>query len=227
MEFEFGNVALSAWGGICVSSKIDERKEDVDKLAIYQDHGDDYLIVKTKDGNVYRYGYFRNLQYSPSFYVREPVLFRKEDERSSISNKIFFLIRGDHGYGFIDRMTYRITKDSKPTANYKFHSFIKSMDEIYKTGVMYHQDDDKKIVKNYLKENDIDTEENLRLLDTIVFNTSYYGIDGIAGKVEMGDFKWIIGDRLKYAFANGKRVWLIRHYHSSDDWGCNSYKWKF
>lgn len=227
MEFKFGNVALSAWKGVCVCSQIDEKKEDVDKLAIYEDHGDDFVIVKTKDGKVYEYGYFKNLKFPPTIFVREPVLFRKEDSRATISNKIFFCIHGDHGMRFVDRMSYRINKDSETIANYKFHSLVRDMQGIYDSGVMYHHDGDKEIIKRYLKENGIDTEENTKLLEKMVFDTSYYGIDGIAGKIEIGDFKWIYGDRLKYAYSNGKRVWLTRHYSGSDEYGSKSYRWKF
>lgn len=222
MKFKFGNVALSAWGGVCTCSQIDEKENEIEKLVIYTDHGDDYLIVKTKDGKIYKYGYFLNLKFGPRSYIREPVLFRKEDEMSYISNKIYSSISGV----FYDRMTYQIIKDSEYGAKTTFATLVLYMQAYYNSGVMYHCGRYKEIVKRYLKENGIDTEENLKKLDDIVFDTSYYGIDGIAGKIDITGQDWIYGDEVKYAYSNGKRIRLKRRFCGEDEWGVASYRWK-
>ena len=226
MSFKFGNVALSAWKGFCVASQIDEPKENIDKLIIYEDHGDDFEIVKTKDGKIYKYGYFINLKYPPTSYVRETTLLRKEDERSAISNKIFFKIYGDYGENFIDRMTFRICKDSKATVDCKLRALQCAMKDIYNSGVMYHVDQYKDIVKDYLLINDAYDEENAKILDEIVFNSSYYGIDGVAGKIDITGTDRVYGDRIKYAWSNGKRIRIKSHYAGSDEWGVSIYYWK-
>ena len=167
-----------------------------------------------------------NLTYPPINYIRKPVLFRNEDERCYISNKIFFYIRGDYGNNFVDRMTLQIVKDSKKIAEYKLRSLARKMKDAYNSGVMYHHNDSKEIVSRYLKENDIDTEENLKLLDDMVFDTSYYGIDGIAGKIDLGNCNWLYGDKIKYAYSNGKQIRLKRKLVDYDEWGVASYRWK-
>ena len=226
MKFIFGNVALSAWGEVCMCSQIDEKENEIEKLIIYTDHGDDYLIVKTKDGKIYKYGYFLNLKFSPINYIRKPVLFRKEDEMSYISNKIFFDIYGDNGHGFIDRMTSQIVEDSEDRAKAKFRILGWDMPKYYNSGVMYHCKKYKEIVKRYLEKNGINTEENLKKLDDMVFDTSYYGIDGIAGKIDITGQNWICGDTVKYAYSNGKRIRLKRRFVGSDEWGESIYRWK-
>lgn len=227
MKQDFGNIVLSSWGGVNVESKIDETEKQVKKMIKLTDHGDDFLIVKTNDDRIYEYGYFLNRHFGPSSYIRKPELFRNIDAMSSISNKIYHEVKNEHG--FYDSWKYKIVIDSESIANYKLELFAHFMQGMYKTGVMYHVNDYKEIIINYLKANNVYTDKNEEIVNSIIFDTSYYGIDGIAGKIDISGCKTIGGDNVTYVYIDGKSI-NPRHYKrfraGSDEWGVDSYFWK-
>lgn len=63
---DFKEIVLNSYGGIRVKADIDEKPEDIIAAIFYHDHGDDYILIKTKEHNV-KYGWFCNLRWAPDY----------------------------------------------------------------------------------------------------------------------------------------------------------------
>ena len=103
MKKDLSNVILNNWGGISVKADIDEKMEDIVLAIKYEDHGDDFLLIKTKDGT-YEYGWWLNRErdFYPKYdelydgiydwtklFIRRPYLFYRFDYECKLSNEIF------------------------------------------------------------------------------------------------------------------------------------------
>ena len=205
---------LRDWGGFNVIADIDEKLEDIRVAVKYDDHGDEFLFIKTKDDKAYEYGWYINrrdvfcpdydeLIKSPNDYgfIRKPKLTYAYDKRCLLSNRIYHYVMDafDNGHGFcvprIDTPTYAQTK---------FDYYVRFMDDVYKKGVTYHNEKDKSFIERYLKDNNILTEENINKLNSVRFSSSENGIDGSAGKRKPYVDKVLRGDNIEFVWYNGE-----------------------
>ena len=220
---------LHNWGGMIVEADID--LANVVAAIKYNDHGDDFVVVKTNDGDVLKYGYFLNRdgnrgdyydfirKYRDEYegegkcYLKLPELFRG-DHDSEVSNAIFFRTENftteEKGYwGFRDTKVY----SDKRSAQLNFDWYCEDMKKFYEGtekriwggyySGSYHCDHTNDVIR-YLRANDILTEENLQKIDDLKKWWRVGEIDGIAGiRRSSGD---IVGDCITWAFRNGEEV---------------------
>lgn len=225
-------IILNNWGGIKVKAEIEERDEDIICIMKYSDHGDDFLVVKTKR-EVYRYGWFFNRErHYPDYdivisskddfgFITKPILFYKLDKFCYVSNEIFrYFSRNICDYDYKP-----VQYNSEKYAQYEFERFIKFMEEKHKMGVVYFNDSNYKArLVLYLQENNILTEENIKKLDEIKWShRSEDQIDGLAGKQ-----KWsnrINGDDIEFIYHRGTKVELdkIKIKYDEDEWGVDTF----
>lgn len=84
----FENLVLYNWGDVGVKANIDEQDDEIIAAILYDDHGDEFLSIKTSDG-YFEYGYYLNRPWQPDF-IREPT-----DKTAGKCNSYEF-ISGDH-----------------------------------------------------------------------------------------------------------------------------------
>lgn len=230
--------ALTIYDDMVVDPQVDEEKENIDIAIGYEDHGDNFIFVKTKSGESYIYGWFCNrpgwpdqsdLERTDMFdkdFIRKPIGFKKDD-RFATSNKILFRIKNDFhkndNWGFSDQIKVEFDKFH---AQLWFDSFCGWLKEENATGGMYHLDRYKFEVNKYLELNDILTDENLKKLDETPFNSRVNGLDGIAGKIDASNWKAITFDTIKFVFKNErfiKKSKVKTHREFYDDFGFPTY----
>ena len=61
-------IDLKNRNGIIVRATTDEKLYEIEKAIAYNYHGDEFLVVKTKDGHAYRYGFFCGLPSYPQYH---------------------------------------------------------------------------------------------------------------------------------------------------------------
>lgn len=218
---------LNAWGNIVVKVITDEDIEDMSWAAVIEDHGDEYLVVKMKDGRAYKYGCFANLkdsEYILKNLSKQPEMFRGSDRFASLSNKIYelvhFYIFKKDGF-FIDE---KIKEESKASAQYDFDHLLEKVDGIFDSyadryDCNYHKDD----VIRFLKLNGIDTEENLNKLNETRWDSKTNGIDGYAGKRDLDPDVSIYFDSLVDTYNVSKAELEIVKDDDDDEWGVSGY----
>ena len=113
----FENEILNNWGGIKVLAEIEETADDANLAIKYNDHGDEFILVRMKDGRMFEYGYYLNRigcpdpkdifgNNCPSWYkdwfVRKPHFHYEIDERSFLANEMHFYIKNRIEEGYFD-----------------------------------------------------------------------------------------------------------------------------
>lgn len=229
MKNTLENLILGNWGGIRLRAEIEEKLEDIDLIIKYNDHGDDFLVIRS-NGKYYEYGYWLNRKFQPEYdviissqrdygFIRKPKLFCAFDKNCILANKIYF----DMKHRFYETEWMRsdfIRKEyDQSYAQYSFDKFIEYMGEVYDKGIIYHQEDIRRDAEKYLETNGILTQENINKLDEVKWTSRIDEVDGIAGKKECDTY--ISGDKIEFIFYKGKPLhWrkTKRRYYR-DDWG--------
>ena len=233
MNVNLNEIILGNYGGVRVDAKVDEKMEDVKLIIEYDDHGDEFLIVKTKDNNIYEYGWYLNrictMDYddvinseSDCGFIRKPKLFYKDDKHCEFSNKIYweFDRRFENSFKYVKGYKQHSMED----AQYRFDKFIEYMHrEVEPVGIIYdlsrygYEQD----LKHYLDKHDILTEENIVKIENVKWSSKINGIDGFAGKKSLSIDDRIYGDDIQYIYYNGKfrDIEKVKKKHSYDDWG--------
>lgn len=225
-------IALRNYGGIVVKSSIDEKTEDVNLAILYQDHGDDFLVIRTGE-KIYKYGWFVNRPFYPDYsdldkewnkdkFVRNPRLFYKEDKGSCLSNEMFYWLEDQlepeyrKGSFWSSR---RVGKESYKEVVWRLEDIKETMKTYADRGITYDADYKKEMLLIYLKANDAMTEETMNIVNSIKWDSRIDGFDGIAGKVETNNL--ISGDVIKFIIYNGQEIdpkeWVKSHYDEDDD----------
>ena len=202
---------LRDWGGINVIANIDEKLEDIKVAVKYSDHRDDFLFAKTKDDKTYEYGWYigRRDVFCPEYdeliksqndwgFIRKPELFCAYDKRGVVSNEIYWFVANR----FYDRSYMRTNSDNPRIAQMKFNEYVRFMEKKYEQRVTYHNEEDKKLIRDYLTINEILTQENLDKLNSVKFSSGENGIDGTAGKTKSYVDKCLTGDRIEFVWYN-------------------------
>lgn len=224
-------IALGNYGGIVVKSSIDEKAEDVNLAILYQDHGDDFLVIRTGK-KIYKYGWLVNRPFHPSYsdldkewnkdkFVRNPRLFYKEDKGCCLSNEMFFWFESqlepEYGDGFFKH--HRTRKESYKEVVWRLEDIKGTMKTYADRGITYDASYEKEMLLRYLKANDAMTEETMDIVNSIKWDSRIDGFDGIAGKEETDNL--ILGDSIKFIIHNGQEIdpkeWLKSHHDDDDD----------
>lgn len=186
---------LNSYDNITLKTNVDDEINNIDLVIKYNDHGDDFLLVRS-NGNIYEYGYWLNRYGYPSYselhnsnydfgFVRKPELYYDYDERSSFSNEIYKHAKQN----FIDDSSFDSDKVRKCITAYNaqgyFDDFIEYMNSyVPSRKIIYNfiystiKDD----IIDFLKLNEIYTDENIEKFSNIKWTSKIDGFDGIAGK---------------------------------------------
>lgn len=215
---------LNNYRDIVVKPVVEENPKDIYLAIEYNDHGDDFLFIETKNGERFLYGWFLNRCGFPNYneldeswtdgrFVRKPKLYKKDDHYETSNH----LLWGLHNY-ICDRMTHRSLKSRDPQHNFNMALFYAN--EAYESGCMYHLERYRYDLLKYLEDNDIATDENILKAKTAKLDSRIDGVDGESGKIKHDGF--IVCDRLHYVCVNGKCIKLSKvkkEYGDDDEWG--------
>ena len=214
----FENEILNNYGGFTVLADVEEAKDDVNLAIKYNDHGDDFIFVRTKDGKTFKYGLFvtRNgypdywqldQSWCQNYFVRKPKMYLKWDERSGLANEMHFYIESElfERDRFLGIHGDKIKKEySKDYAQRVFEGLLKYVEKQKSKGIHFNKNNSKNDILRYLDVNGILTQENTKLLNEAKFDTRINGADGIAGKTEARD-DYVSGDSIERIIINGKK----------------------
>lgn len=226
-------VFLSNWGGLILEANVEEDLDQIKVAVKYRDHGDEFLLVKTDDNQCYEYGWWLNRRGTPdyfdldrhyyeNYFIRKPVLFKKLDERSSESNRVYFEFNNEYA-GILNRSTNSIIKcKSQTEAQRRFDYVCSAVDGVADRVIWFHGDEYKRDALEFLKVNGIDTEDNLRRVNRINWDSKINGIHGFAGK-RSGNPDYISGDEIEWVFykkrfIDGTKI-SAKRYVNNDEWG--------
>lgn len=228
MEHMFNEIILGNWGGIRLNANINEELKDVILAIQYNDHGDDFLLIRTKE-NTYEYGWWLNRKNEPEYddlyngkyywknrFVRRPELFHKVDDKCRLSNEIYRKFNDDFEK---DYFWNKNLNDNADMAQCKFDRFIRYMEQIEHRGVIYHADDYKQKLMRYLEQHNISSKENIDKLEKAKWNNQVNGSDGIAGKRSYNGDR-LYGDSIEFIYYKGKKRDLskVKIKWDRDDW---------
>lgn len=232
MENTLNNLILGNWGGIRLKAEIDEKLEDIDLVIKYNDHGDEFLVVRS-NGNYYEYGWWLNRKFQPEYdevinsqgncgFVRKPKLFHKFDNRCEFSNEIYWEFNRcfEDSYKYIKGYKQHSTED----AQRRFDRFIEYMHrEVESADIVYDNNDYKEKLVRYLEKHDISIEENIDKIEQVKWDNRINGADGIAGKKECDSY--IYGDKIEFIFYKGKPLsWRkTKRRYRTDDFGFSTF----
>lgn len=218
---------INAWGGIKLIPQIEEKAEDIWLLVTYEDHGDDFVVVGTKDGKCYEYGYWLNRRdFYPELteWARKPMTYKKEDEYSVLSNRIY----REFNYYFKERNGgYRIYNDVD-YAQRTFLHFLNFMKEEMEGDTIYvkHGRDYKYELHRWLQANQMDNNYYLEALENTPFDTHVNGFDGVAGKRCICPDTVLYADHFDKIIVNGKKLdrRKVSKPDHTDEWGETTYR---
>jgi hypothetical protein len=242
MDNILSKIILRNWGGIRLNANIDEELEDIDLAILYNDHGDDFLLIRTKDNTYYEYGWWLNRErhFYPKYddlyngtcdwkrwFVRRPELLHKIDNNSEFSNRIHreFYRCFEESYNYIKGYKQHSTED----AQRRFNRFIEFMHrEVESAGITYDKEeyDYKQKLKFYLEKHDIMTEENIAKLENVKWDSRVNGADGTSGKRSYKGKALLCGDSIEFIYHKGKKLNLnkVRMKWRTDSWGTDTFE---
>lgn len=219
---EIKNYILTNWGGYNVKPNVEETDDEIKLMVLYEDHGDEFIIIRTKEGDTYEYGYYLNRPNGYWGFVREPKLFTAVDKWSALANRTFAYLEEElfvEEFKCIWFPTKKPRICSKKYAQRIFDNIIKYFDEIYTLKIHYEEPYHKGQVLKFLKDNEIDTPDNLKKYENIKWTSKIDGIDGVAGKRLYTNSR-INCDRIIKLWHNGGYRKLPSMKESEDDYGC-------
>lgn len=233
---------LKQWGGLNLNAVTDEDIGDISLAIIYNDHGDDFLYIRTYSGEEYEYGYWLNRKnfwgsfdpakndgQSDKWFIKRPILYRMPDENAHYSNEACWIIsrnlekkEGMFGFKTIKKL------ESKALAERSIEWAIKELK------VLLADADEKNIyysMKGHSAINNLVYFATVNELDQVYFDkikevnidSSINGYDGIAGKRTADNF--IFCDHIRQVFYRGKNFdveKLCISHDSTDEWGCET-----
>ena len=227
------NFILHYYGGMDLQVRLEEDWNDIDLFIIYEDHGDEFLRIRTKDGENYKYGYVgnrKNIFDESSYYITQPELFCIEDEHSSLANEIFHQFNSDRSWY---TTTYqRVFSDlggvekheDKKTATRRLVEACNFLQDAYSLKIFYNVDDYKRRCIQYIKENELD-EKYIERMNKVKWTSKRNGIDGYCGKMKYFDKDCILCENVRLIIHKNK----IKHNCTKrviehDEWGIDTYE---
>lgn len=239
MSIDFKEIILNNWDGIKLKADVDENPDDIIAAVLYSDHRDKFLVVKTKE-NVFEYGWWLNRPFygydlldentwrNRDEFIKLPKLYGKLDEHSTISNKIYSLMKDclyETSYFMGWRSDNQLKENLAPsTAQWYFDRLYNGLKAYYDTNVIFREWADRiGTITTYLTNNDIMTEENLKKLEDIKTFLRIGAIDGCAGKMDISGCLDVDGDYLSWIWYKGKQVTKKYHKHGIKVKGYTTY----
>lgn len=227
------DLKINAWKNIALAAGVDEKPEDIHIAILYHDHGDDFLFIQTKDGHQYEYGFWCNLKHHKNYedllpvdedpekeFIRNPFLVvNRLDDDAKVSNKLLRALgealdgpRRSYGFDYVT--------DVPSYAQWRFEQALAAFDDAWGSKVFYDYSSKKAGIQDFLKHNNIDTPENLQLLDNAHLSSKVDGIDGVAGKKAVNE-TCLSGDGVKFVIVDGQdRIKDLVYTESDwDEWG--------
>lgn len=239
-ERDLRNLKLNCWDGIVVVANVEEDPKEIHIAALYEDHGDEFLFIETKDGQQFEYGFWCNRKYAYSYedlirngapswanYVRLPDMFCDhvgDREVSSLSNDLY---SETERYFKENRMSSGYNKKyySAEVAQLAFEQVINAFEKAYSRNVRYDYSDKRKNIEGFLQDNNIATPANLYILDNAHLSSKRDGIDGVAAK-RACDCESLCGDILRFIIVDGDEIDIHSVLWDRDDdydeWGESS-----
>ena len=248
MSINFKEVILNNYGGFKLKANIDENPENIIAAVLYDDHGDDFLVIKTDDA-VYEYGLFvtRNgfdaralndenhheRKWLERFFDKFPKLTGPLDYRCEKTNTIFRLIENEMCItGWFQHDTIKKCS-SKYYAQMCFDDVYLGIKEIYKTNIIYHCDSHYYIdrIIEFMKENELETEDNLQKIEDLKTFLRIDCIDGDAGKVNRDLDYEVFGDDIKWIWYRNELITKKFNKHKikvkstyDNEWGVDGFR---
>lgn len=230
------NFDLNYWGGKTYRVRLEESLYDIDLIVIYNRYGDEFMRIRTKDGQYFEYGYYNDRKHftdEDSTYDIKPISFCKDDEHSTLSNKIFWKFHSDRGFGYskhngiwddigIGPEKYEDTK----WATHLLIEFCNYLQDCYRQKIFYNAEDYKPKLIRFIGVNGID-EKYIKELDKVKFTSKREGIDGYCGKHKYNKDETIICDSVVFCYYKGKirsDKSITKRTIGYDEWGCESYE---
>ena len=232
----FEKEILNNWGGFKVLANVEETTDNANLAIQYDDHGDEFIFVRTKDGRIFEYGLYVTRKCEPDmselelscykdYFIRKPTMYYEWDNRSSLAYEIYSEVRcrikeRDTRFGgYSDNYKKEY---SESYAKFNFEKIIEYMNEQRAKGIRFDQNNRKSEIAEYLKINNIYTDENAKILKETKFDMLIDGADGIAGKRELTSWgiSTVHGDCISRIIINGKekdpaRI-SMKHYYDDD-----------
>ncbi len=209
------DLVLNDYSGIRVRADIEEAPEDIIAMVLYDDHGDDFLVVKTTNGT-YEYGWFLSrpgypnyneldFEWNKSRFLRKPKLDGKYDYKFYVGNDLIWdTERVMYKAGCYSRA---LEPETKEQAQFEFDRAISIAKATYDySGVIYHNNTLYQDAAWFIKEYGIDTEENLEKLEQYKTYLRMGAIDGSAGKKDLSNRSCVVGDNIKWIFYRGEVI---------------------
>jgi hypothetical protein len=215
---------LHAWKDIVVKVVTDEDMDDMEWAVVTKDHGDEWLIVKTKDKKVYKYGCFANLKnadYILNHLITKPVMYKEDCANTSndIYNRVYSDFFQRTGGLYSDREIKLYS--SKKSAQFEFDYFIDWLNDTHETSKDRYDSRKSHIdeVKAFLEKNDIATPENVDKLNNAGWDSRIDGVDGIAGKEDITEDGDIYFESLGDVYIVSKDDLETVEDNEPDEWG--------
>lgn len=206
---------LHTYGGLNLRADVEEKLDDIELGVLYSIHGDSYFLVKTKNGETFKYGYFVNLRSENDIdrlgpeYVRKPELFKKTryTDFDQVEWAIDYFAKEETMlYSWRHKET-KIYEDAK-SAQWHFDHMLDDLVKEYTKGYYYNKERRRTDIIECLEKNGIATDENLEKLKTAKLTSKDSdGFDGVAAKKLISyEPDPLTIDNVSMVFRNGKQL---------------------
>ena len=216
-------------------TEIEEKIEDTHLIIGYEDHGDEFIFVETKDGKQYTYGFWCDRNYQDNYekliafdedrlnrlgYIRLPKLFKKRDTNNSLSNEL---------YRTLSRV---INKEDRPKSSFLLESYlnniIREFNKASTSDIQYDYERYRQTLLDTIsKYDEFNTEENRNLIEKLPMSSKIDGVDGIAAKRIESKINSLWFDSLNFVIKDEKKLdikddVILVESCDYDEWGYSS-----
>lgn len=195
---------------------LEEKLDDILWMLHYEDHGDTFYIVYTKDDKIFAYGWW-NDRYHFGSYIRDHKLFAKKASGYEDPFK-----KKSSGISLTWDIRYTIEHylDDHDVSDWfyqeRFNKIIENLIQAYDTGYMYNWTKYKADISKFLVNHQLDTEKNLEALENAPWTSiQINGCIGIAAKEDQTNRAGIRCDSLLSVWDEGS--WHDTRYDDDDD----------
>lgn len=216
MDINFKEIVLNQYGGFKLKADVDEAPEDIIAAVLYNDHGDDFLVIKTDD-TVYKYSLFATRMgwdveclndenhWQRKRFDKVPQLTGQFDAHCETGNQIYLTIKSRLYSPTVMFSPDSFEKCLPEDAQALFNWLYSDLKRFYESKVVYHSRSSDDILK-FLALNNILSEENLQKLEEMKVFLREDTIDGSAGKIKCDPDYPIYGDDIHWIWYRGEQV---------------------
>lgn len=224
---------VHSYHNLDVAAQIEEEAKDIGFFMSYRNHGDEFLVVVTRNGHVYVYALYANrTSFYPKTMVRFPALYRSIDnhEMAQPSNEIFRIICNAfcEEYSLVFNKKYPTIEVAQAVLEHTMREVrgILASTTAAVDYTKYIHD-----IEEWMKTNGIDTNDDyFKSLVHHLHNKSVYNgqlIVGIAGKKELKKDDFITADGINFVWRQGETLepeslFSVGELSEPDEWGFSS-----